>query len=101
MDDAIISSWWNRRSRTATFEVAMQPPFTLRVECYAGYKAAEKPRRFTIAERRYEVLEVIDQWYEPGGTWFRVRGDDGNIYVLRHTEIGQLDEWTLESFRQG
>ena len=37
------------------------------------------------------------QWYSPGVSWFRVRADDGNVYVLRHDE-GQ-DVWTLDAFR--
>jgi hypothetical protein len=75
-------------------------PFELRVECYAGYKADEKPRRFFIGDHCYEVEELIDQWYGPDDTYFRVRADDGNTYILRHTEKGPRDVWTLESFRR-
>lgn len=78
----------------------MKPPFELRVECYAGYKADEKPRRFYIGERRFEVEELLDQWYGPDDTYFRVRADDGNTYILRHAERDQADIWTLESFRR-
>ncbi len=78
----------------------LKPPFKLRVECYAGYKADEKPRRFFVGDRPYDVIEVLDQWYGPDDTWFRVKAGDGNVYVLRHTDTGQLDVWTLESFRQ-
>jgi hypothetical protein len=67
------------------------------VECYAGHRADERPLRFTLGERRYEVTEVDDQWYSPEAKYFRVRADDGNLYVLRHDE--RLDEWTLEGFR--
>jgi hypothetical protein len=73
----------------------------IRVECYAGYKADEKPRRFWLQDRCFEVVEVADQWYSPGVTWFRVRADDGSLYVLRHEESPQEDRWTLESFRSG
>ena len=41
--------------------------------------------------------EVEDQWYSPGATYFRVRSDDGNYYVLRHDE--GMDVWTLDAFR--
>lgn len=70
------------------------------VECYAGYKADERPVRFYLGEREYRVAEVVDQWYSPGATYFRVRAEDGNLYVLRHT-VDPTDEWTLESFRRG
>ena len=86
--------------RTAKLAVIVSA-FPIRVECYAGYKADEKPQRFWLQDRCYEVLEVLDRWYSPGVTWFRVRAGDGDFYVLRHTESGQEDSWTLESFRQG
>jgi hypothetical protein len=72
----------------------------LHVECYAGYKADERPLRFrSRAEgaRTFEVVEVLDQWYGVGYRCFRVRADDGSIYVLRHNEAE--DEWLLDSFR--
>lgn len=71
----------------------------VRVECYAGYKADERPLKFYLGGRCYEVEEVLDQWYGPEDTYFRVRADDGNIYVLRHSHR-QDDAWTLEAFRR-
>jgi hypothetical protein len=71
----------------------------VRVECYAGYKAEQRPLRFYLRERCYEVEEVLDQWYGPEDTWFRVRAGDGNLYVLRHSPA-QEDAWTLEAFRR-
>jgi hypothetical protein len=70
----------------------------VQVECYAGRKADERPVRFKLGGRTFEVAEVLDQWYGPDDTYFRVRGDDGHLYILRHHE--QEDDWTLESFRR-
>jgi hypothetical protein len=70
----------------------------LAVECYAGYKANERPLAFSLGERRHTVEEVLDRWYGPGATYFRVRSDDGNIYILQHDV--ERDVWTLESFRR-
>jgi hypothetical protein len=67
------------------------------VECYAGYRADERPLRFTLSGRRYEVVEVDDQWYSPEARYFRVRAGDGNLYVLRHDE--RRDVWKLDAFR--
>jgi hypothetical protein len=67
------------------------------VECYAGHRADERPLRFTLSGRRYEVLDVDDQWYSPEARYFRVRADDGNLYVLRHDE--RRDVWGLDAFR--
>ena len=58
----------------------------VRVECYAGHRGEETPRRITIAGRTVEVLEVIDRWYEPDRRYFRLRGDDDTMYLLRHDE---------------
>jgi hypothetical protein len=78
----------------------------LEVECYAGYKADERPRRLAVrttrlsssAWRTSEIREVLDQWYGPGYECFRVRADDGGIYVLRHDTTE--DRWRLDSFRR-
>ncbi len=69
----------------------------IRVECHAGYRADERPLRFAIRGRVFEVAEVDDQWYSPEARYFRVRADDGNFYVLRHDEIA--GDWTLDAFR--
>ncbi len=73
----------------------------VQVECYSGYRADERPLRFTVgsgAGRTYEVREVLDQWIGVGYRCFRVRADDGNLYLLRHEDTG--DSWTLEAFRR-
>jgi len=74
---------------------------TVRVECYSGYKAEERPVRFQLGGQNHIVEEVLDQWHSPDATYFKVRCDDGNTYVLRHTISPQEDNWTLESFRRG
>jgi len=71
----------------------------VRVECYAGFKADERPLRFRLGEHQYEVEEVLDQWYGPDDTYFRVRAHDGNTYILRHS-TREEDAWTLEAFRR-
>jgi hypothetical protein len=68
----------------------------VRVECYSGYKADERPVRFHLGEQAYEVIEVLDRWYGPEAAYFRVKAGDGNVYILRHAIS---DEWTLETFR--
>jgi hypothetical protein len=73
----------------------------LKVECYAGYKADQRPLRFTPAVRgapTYEVNEILDQWYGVGYQCFKVRADDGNIYIIRHED--EDDGWVLDAFRR-
>ncbi len=69
----------------------------IRVECYAGYRADQRPLRFSFRGRVFEVEQVDDQWYSPSAVYFRVRAHDGNFYVLRHDEV--MDAWTLDAFR--
>ena len=71
---------------------------TVRVQCYAGGKADERPVRFQLDDREYLVVEVVDQWYGPEDDFFKVRADDGNLYILRHQ--AESDEWALEAFRR-
>ena len=68
---------------------------SLRVECYAGYRGEETPRRFTIGTRGIEVLEVVDQWLSPEHRYFKIQGDDGGIYILRHEVASNRWELTL------
>jgi hypothetical protein len=71
----------------------------IRVECYAGYRADERPLRFALRGRAFEVVSVDDRWYSPEAIYFRVRASDGNFYVLRHDQ--RADVWSLDAFRQG
>jgi hypothetical protein len=73
---------------------------TLRVECYSGHKGDERPVRFQLDGHDYFVEELLDQWYGPDDMYFKVRADDGNLYILRHHGPGSQTEWTLEAFRQ-
>jgi hypothetical protein len=70
----------------------------VRVEAYSGFKADERPLRFQMGERWLAVEEILDRWYDPDATYFRVRADDGSLYILRHRETG--DVWTLEAYRR-
>jgi hypothetical protein len=71
----------------------------LRVVCYSGRKEDERPIRFQLGDREYFVEEVVDQWYGPDDTFFKVRACDGNLYVLRRRSSTPDGEWSLESFR--
>ena len=68
----------------------------LRVECYAGRKAAERPLRFWLDQRAFTVAEVLEEWYEPEAQAFKIRADDGRLYVLRH-RIHGADTWELSA----
>ena len=65
----------------------------LRVECYAGHRGEETPRRFFLGERAVEVAEVLNQWLAPEHRYFKVKGGDGAAYILRHD--GGTGRWEL------
>ena len=70
----------------------------LKVNCYSGRKADERPVRFRLDKHDYTVEEVLDQWYGPDDVFYKVRAQDGNVYVLRQqTSDGS---WHLAAFRQ-
>lgn len=69
------------------------------VECYAGYRDEEAPVRFYLGERLVEVEQVLDRWIDPGHRYFKVKGDDGGVYILRHDSKTQ--RWDMTLFDSG
>lgn len=69
------------------------PPIPVTVRCYAGYRGEETPRRFDLGENHVEVREVLDRWLAPDHRYFKVLGDDGAVYILRHDP--EAERWEL------
>lgn len=72
----------------------------IRVECNAGAKADETPRRSIWEGQTLEVGEVLDRWYQveskpewPRPDYFKVRAVDDREYLLKHDL--ESDEWFL------
>ncbi len=74
-----------------------KPDLRIRVECYAGYRGEETPRRFFLGDRQVEVQQVLDRWLAPDHRYFKVQGDDDGVYILRHEVAGQRWELTMFS----
>ena len=75
------------------------PILTVNVECYAGHRGEQTPRTLQLGERRVAVLEVADQWLAPDHRYFKLRGDDGDTYIVRHDVAS--DRWELTMFGRG
>jgi hypothetical protein len=71
----------------------------IHVETYAGYRADESPRAFSLGARRVVVAEEFDRWLDPEHRCFRVRGDHGDSYTLRYDVPS--DGWELILFNAG
>jgi hypothetical protein len=69
----------------------------VRVECYAGYRGEETPRRILFDRRSVEVAEIVDRWLAPEHRYFKVTGDDDATYILRHDVSTDVWELTLYS----
>ena len=72
----------------------------IEVTCYSGYKHNERPVNFTCRGRIVLITEVIDRWYEgnadaamPALDYYKVRGDDSAVYILRYNQL--FDTWAL------
>ncbi len=65
----------------------------LLVDCYAGYRGEETPRRLAFGSRQLAVVEVIDRWLGPDHRYFKLRCDDGKLYLIRHDEPSR--RWEL------
>jgi hypothetical protein len=68
------------------------------VECYAGYRGEETPRRFRLGERQTEIADVVDSWLAPDHRYFKVRDTQGDLYILRNDVVS--DRWELTLFRR-
>lgn len=77
----------------------MSAEIEVQVECHAGYRGEERPQRFSFGQRMIEVEEILDQWYGPDYRYFKLKGNDGGIYILRHGEAA--GRWELTMFDAG
>jgi hypothetical protein len=69
----------------------------IRVSCYAGYRSEEAPRSLTLGDTRISVIEILDRWIAPDHRYFKLRGDDDAVYIVRHDVEG--DQWELTYYR--
>lgn len=68
------------------------------VECYAGHKGEEEPRRFVLDGHPVEIVEILDRWLSPEHRYFKVRGADNATYILRHDTRGEA--WELWMYQR-
>jgi hypothetical protein len=69
----------------------------VQVETHRGYGGVEVPRRFRLDGREIEAIETLDQWSGRNDRYFKVRGGDGSLYILRFDELRA--EWELIMFQ--
>jgi hypothetical protein len=74
----------------------MHTSVSVAVECRRGHGGEELPQILFIGERRIEVAELLDLWPGRDHRYFKIRGSDGAVYILRHETLS--DEWKLTPF---
>ena len=70
----------------------------IKVECYAGYRGEETPRRIWLGNRKIEVKEVQYRWLSPNHRYFKIHGDDKAVYILRHDP--ESNDWDLAFYKR-
>ena len=58
------------------------------VDCYAGHRGDETPRRFTRGDLLVEILAVVDQWRTPDHRYFRVATADETCTLRQDVTSG-------------
>jgi hypothetical protein len=54
----------------------------IEVEMDSGYGDLEVPRRLRLGGRNVKVSDNLDQWHGTDCRYFKLKGDDGNLYIL-------------------
>lgn len=71
----------------------------IKVECYAGHRGEETPRRIRFDSRELEVSRILDAWHGPDYRYFKILGADGATYLMRHDE--RTGVWALVQYQRG
>ena len=72
----------------------------IKVTCYAGYRANERPTSFTYQDKLFRVTKITERSMEESTTHgerisrFEVLADDNKVYQLLFNN--DRDEWYLE-----
>jgi hypothetical protein len=62
-----------------------------------GRPSEQTPRTLILGDRRLSVAEVLDAWLAPDYRYFKLKGADGDTYLVRHDE--RSNTWELTMFR--
>lgn len=66
------------------------------VECYAGYRGEETPRRLRFSGRTLDVAAVLDRWLAPDHRYFKLLGANRAVCIVRHDV--RTGAWELVSY---
>ncbi len=75
----------------------MSEPLAVAVDCYAGYRGEQTPRRFTRGDQLVEILAIVDQWRTPDHRYFRVRTAEETCTLRQDVRSGG---WELTELKR-
>lgn len=68
----------------------MNDLISVKVECYAGYKADEYPKRFWWDSIQFDVTEILDRWYQGANSpdfqpahYYKIRTKSNKTFILK------------------
>lgn len=71
----------------------------VQVECYAGHRGEETPRRVWFGDRTIDVAAILDQWLGPEHRYFKFADPAGDVYIVRNDEM--RGTWELTMYERG
>ncbi len=66
---------------------------SLKVETASTPGKMANPVSFTLRDRIFQIIDVVDSWHGSDHAYFKVFADDGNLYVIKHDLNADL--WEL------
>lgn len=79
-------------------KIMSDPTIKIAVECYAGHRGEQEPRRLLFDGRSVEVAEIVDRWFAPDYRYFKLRVAGGDLWIVRHDEA--TGEWELTMYER-
>lgn len=72
----------------------------VKVECHSGHKADEYPTCFYLNDKRFDIRQIVDRWYQsdqhpdfPAADYFKVLTNQNQQFLLKHE--WKLGRWLL------
>lgn len=69
----------------------------LHVESITGPVGLPEPCAFRLGDRQLKVVTIIDRWLSSDHSYFKLKADDGAIYILHKDE--HSGQWELTMFQ--
>ncbi len=65
----------------------------VKLESPVGSAFAGKPVSFSLFDKVFVVMEILDIWYGADHNYYKLIADDGNLYFIKHDL--DADKWEL------